>query len=53
MKEKITIRRFAETDADSVHTSITAVKFYEKMGYFPKNGIEPDEEGIVRMEKFR
>ncbi len=36
-----------------IPSSITAVKFYGKMGYSPKNGIEPDEEGIVSMEKFR
>ena len=32
---------------------LRARKFYEKMGYVPKNGIEPDDEGIIPMEKFR
>jgi len=37
-----------------VPASITAVPFYKKMGYDYKNGVaEPDEEGLVRMEKFR
>lgn len=37
-----------------VPASITAVPFYKKMGYSYKNGInKADDEGIVRMEKFR
>ena len=37
-----------------VPASITAVQFYKKMGYDYKNGVvEPDEEKLVRMEKFR
>ena len=37
-----------------IPASITGVPFYLKMGYNYKNGItEPDEEQIVRMEKFR
>ena len=36
-----------------IPSSITAVKFYCKMGYSPKNGIIPNDEGIVSMEKFR
>ncbi len=37
-----------------VPASITAVSFYKKMGYSYKNGIDKaDDEGIVRMEKFR
>ena len=37
-----------------IPASITAVPFYKKMGYSYKNGInKADEEGIVRMEKFR
>ena len=44
---------FLRADRIEIPSSVTAVKFYEKMGYFPKNGIEPDEEGIVPMEKFR
>ena len=37
-----------------VPASITAVQFYKKMGYSYKNGInKADDEGIVRMEKFR
>ena len=37
-----------------IPASITAVTFYEKMGYSCKDGkTVPDEEGLVRMEKFR
>ena len=36
-----------------IPASVTAVKFYQKMGYAFKNGIIPDDEGIVSMEKFR
>ena len=37
-----------------IPASITAVQFYKKMGYSYKNGInKADNEGIVRMEKFR
>ena len=37
-----------------IPASITGAPFYEKMGYGYKNGItEPDEEHIIRMEKFR
>lgn len=37
-----------------VPASITAVPFYKKMGYNYKNGVnKADDEGIVRMEKFR
>ena len=37
-----------------IPASITAVPFYKKMGYSYKNGInKADDEGIVRMEKFR
>ena len=33
-------------------SSLTAVHFYEKMGYKYKNGVaEPDKYGVVRMEK--
>ena len=35
-----------------VGSSLTAVRFYEKMGYAFKNGVTaPDKEGVVRMEK--
>ena len=34
-----------------IPSSITAVNFYRKMGYGFKDGGEPDEEGLVRMEK--
>lgn len=44
---------FLRANRIEIPSSITAVKFYEKMGYPPKNGIEPDEEGIISMEKFR
>ena len=37
-----------------IPASITAVPFYKKMGYSYKNGVnKADNEGIVRMEKFR
>lgn len=37
-----------------IPASITGVPFYLKMGYNYKNGItEPDEEHLIRMEKFR
>jgi len=36
-----------------IPASVTAAGFYRKMGYVPKNGTDPDAEGLVRMEKFR
>ena len=37
-----------------IPSSVTAVGFYRKMGYLPKDGEDaPDEEGLVRMEKNR
>lgn len=37
-----------------IPASITGVPFYRKLGYDYKNGIkEPDEEHIIRLEKFR
>ena len=37
-----------------IPASITGVPFYLKMGYTYKNGItEPDEEGLLRLEKHR
>ena len=44
---------FLRANRIEIPSSITAVKFYEKMGYAPKNGTIPDAEGIVPMEKFR
>ena len=44
---------FLRANRIEIPSSITAVKFYQKMGYIPKNGIVPDDEGIVRVEKFR
>ena len=44
---------FLRANRVEIPSSITAVKFYQKLGYFPKNGIVPDDEGIVRVEKFR
>ncbi len=44
---------FLRANRIEIPSSITATKFYQKMGYSPKNGIIPDDEGIVRMEKFR
>ena len=66
MNEKITIRRFAETDAETVQNIIhrglreingkdyPAELMEEYCNYFtPKNGIVSDDEGNVRVEKFR
>ena len=37
-----------------IPASITAAAFYRKMGYHFKNGIDtPDDERLIRMEKFR
>ena len=37
-----------------IASSVTAVGFYLKLGYAPKNGsLVPDEEHVVRMEKHR
>lgn len=37
-----------------IPASITATPFYLKMGYNYKNGITlPDEEGLLRLEKYR
>lgn len=44
---------FARAKRIEIPASVTAVGFYRKMGYLPKNGTEPDEEGLVRMEKLR
>ena len=44
---------FLRANRIEIPSSITAVKFYQKMGYTPKNGIIPDNEGIISMEKFR
>ena len=44
---------FVRANRVEIPSSVTAVKFYQKLGYSPKNGIVPDAEGIVSMEKFR
>lgn len=44
---------FLRASRVEIPASITATPFYEKMGYGYKNGRVPDEEGFVRMEKFR
>ena len=37
-----------------IPASITACGFYRKMGYDYKNGVKtPDEEGLLRLEKYR
>ncbi|MBQ3141537.1 MAG: GNAT family N-acetyltransferase, partial [Clostridia bacterium] len=37
-----------------IPASITACKFYKKMGYTYKNGVDTvDDEGLYRLEKFR
>ena len=44
---------FTRAKRIEIPASITGVPFYLKMGYNYKNGItEPDEEHIIRMEKF-
>ena len=44
---------FKRANRVEIPASITAVGFYQKMGYDYKNGITtPDEEQIVRLEKF-
>ena len=44
---------FLRANRVEIPASVTAAGFYRKMGYVPKNGTEPDAEGLVRMEKFR
>ena len=44
---------FLRAERIEIPSSVTAVTFYEKLGCIPKNGVEPDAEGIVSMEKFR
>lgn len=45
---------FSRAKRIEIPASITGIPFYLKMGYDYKNGItEPDEEHIVRMEKYR
>lgn len=44
---------FLRADRIEIPSSVTAVKFYEKHGYFPKNDMIPDAEGIISLEKFR
>ena len=37
-----------------IPSSVTACEFYRKMGYTYKNGVDtPDDEGLLRLEKFR
>ena len=45
---------FTRAKRIEIPASITGVPFYRKMGYDYKNGVtEPDEEHLIRMEKFR
>ena len=45
---------FTRAKRIEIPASITGVPFYLKMGYNYKNGIkEPDEEHLIRLEKFR
>ena len=44
---------FLRANRIEIPSSIAAVKFYQKMGYSFKEGTIPDEEGLIRMEKFR
>ena len=44
---------FLRANRIEIPSSITAAKFYQKMGYGFKSGMIPDDEGIISMEKFR
>ncbi len=44
---------FLRANRIEIPSSITAVKFYQKKGYSPKNGMIPNDEGIVSMEKIK
>lgn len=45
---------FIRANRIEIPASLTGVPFYQKMGYSFKNGIsEPDNEHVIRMEKFR
>ena len=45
---------FLRADRVEIPASITAVGFYMKLGYEPKNGdLVPDEERLIRLEKRR
>ena len=45
---------FSRAKRVEIPASITACEFYKKMGYTYKNGVDvPDEEQLLRMEKFR
>ena len=45
---------FLRASRIEIPASATAVEFYRKMGYdFKKNTVQPDEEGLYRLEKFR
>lgn len=45
---------FLKADRIEIPSSITALSFYQKMGYDFKNGVDQvDEEGLYRLEKFR
>jgi hypothetical protein len=45
---------FLKAKRIEIPASITGTPFYRKMGYDYKNGIDkPDDEGLLRLEKFR
>ncbi|WP_017000753.1 GNAT family N-acetyltransferase [Mammaliicoccus lentus] len=45
---------FKRAERIEIPSSITAVHFYRKYGYDYKDGIkEPDDEGLLRLEKFK
>ena len=45
---------FLRAKRAEIPASITACAFYRKFGYSYKNGVvEPDEEGLIRLEKHR
>lgn len=53
MKKLESDEYFLRADRIEIPASITALSFYQKMGYDFKNGVDYiDEEGLYRLEKF-
>lgn len=54
IKKLETDEYFLRASRIEIPASVTAMTFYRKMGYLPKDGQQkPDEEGLFRMVKFR
>lgn len=52
--EELATTVFSEAKRIEIPASITALSFYQKLGYDFKNGVDQvDEEGLYRLEKFR